>query len=572
MEKAFKIPEIHSQISQTLSRNEIIKCMVVCSQWEQDFRPYLWYEMSLTQRLSYRMIKEYFQKYAHLIRELTICDPVPILNNWLLPPVCCNLVKLKIDPKLSQKRMILSALLRDGKTSSKLNIDQNIDFFSLESVDKVIDLINHNSNLQKLEDMWFQLSNPHIHTQLFLELLCSQGSNVAQLFTSYWKLSSLDTLKSLLDKSPRLRSLTFFQTTIDLTKVAYLDSEEHNQNLNLTSNDHYQDQHQDITPSVSPNDQQTITLNFDRLHNLTMMVFKFIDSQESAQSRLVIHAPQLVSLSYTGFQGSTLIAQTTSHQYSLARRISAWNCPNIKELMLTQDDLDAIRTMKLLLTSIDAGLKRLEIRTSVIDSATINKLLQNHAMTLEHIDLSETIGVISSDLQLILTSCPNLIHFYGSGEQLLASDMIKKPWVCKKLERLFVFLNIPETNSTLDPDNDNVHNLQQPQPSFTKEGLELYNAIYDQLAPLTQLKLIRFRGYSRATVINTGIPWSLKCGLDRLRGLSKMESIYLSEIPLEIGWEEIEWFEKYWPNLKTIHLLDFRDVDPQVADALRRYV
>ncbi|KAF9345215.1 hypothetical protein BGX26_003394, partial [Mortierella sp. AD094] len=331
-----------------------------------------------------------------------------------------------------------------------------------------------------------------------------------------------------------------------------------------------------------------MTLDFGELWNLSMSAVKLKEPEDSIPRKVKVEARELISLTLTGFQGATLVPQISSNLFSLARKISSWHCPNLKELNLTRDDYDTTHNARLLFASAN-GLEHLAITDSMIQSTTtIQLLLQRHANTLQSIDMSRTLGLTSSDLQLILTSCPNLIDFTGPGDRLLSTDLIKQPWVCRRLQSLVVFLQFPPMDTTSDSygdgngdgnDSDNgdddggvddsVHTSIN-QMKYTKEQIELYQPIYDQLAPLTQLKSIRFGGFCRGERIVTGIPWNLKAGLDKLRGLSKIETIYLTGDLSEIGMEEAKWFKKYWPRLKSIRRMDSRIkvLDTRISDIL----
>ncbi|KAG0007476.1 hypothetical protein BGZ80_004618 [Entomortierella chlamydospora] len=554
MEATFKIPELRSQIAQNLTKSDLKICMLVCQGWAQDFRPYLWHKVVLNQQLAYTMTKDLFQKYAYLIRTLVISDPMPLLNDWFLPRVCSNLVEISIEPRLSPKRRLVSAMYRSSR-----HTDQSIDFMSLASVDKIFDLIiDCSPTLQKVEEQWFTLSQAH--TNLFAEWLCRQRTGLSEISTCHWKLSSFDQLYSLLEMNSRLRTLSLLHISIDLTN-----SNDNNNNSADGGNG------KGGGGGGDGGGNSEMTLDFGKLWNLSLSAVKLKEPEGSVPLKIQVQARELVSLTFTGLQDTF---PSPSNPLSLARKISSWYCPNLKELNLTHDDNDANHSVMMLFASANR-LETLSITDSIIHpTEAIQLLLQRHANTLKSIDLSGTIGLASSDLQSILTSCPNLIDFTGSGDKLWYTRLIQQPWVCRQLQSLVIFIHLPLKvtlqNGNHDSEAGGSIHTRNNEMKYTKEQLEMYKGVYDQLAPLTQLKSIRLGGFCRGGKHFIGIPWNLAAGLDRLRGLSKIESIYFTGNLSEIGTEEAWWFKKHWPRLKTIQRINsyIEVLDTQISDIL----
>ncbi|KAF9399125.1 hypothetical protein BGX21_006757 [Mortierella sp. AD011] len=313
-----------------------------------------------------------------------------------------------------------------------------------------------------------------------------------------------------------------------------------------------------------------MTLDFGRLWNLSLSAVKVKEPEGSIPLKIQVQARELVSLTFAGFQDTL---QSSGNRFSLARKISSWHCPNLKELKLTNDDEGANHSAMMLFASANR-LETLSITDSIMHSTEpIQLLLQRHANTLKSIDLSGTIGLSSSYLQSILTGCPNLVDFTGSGDSLWYTHLVQQPWICRQLQSLVIFIDFSSKvmlqNGNHDSEADGSVHTGSNEMKYTKEQLEMYKGVYDQLAPLTQLKSIRLGGYCRGRK-HTGIPWSLAAGLDRLRGLSKIEFIYFTGDLSEIGTEEAWWFRKHWPKLKTIQRISnyIEVLDTQISDIL----
>ncbi|KAF8934023.1 hypothetical protein BGZ58_005978 [Dissophora ornata] len=519
-----------------------------------DLRPLLWREVTFTQREFHTMNKALVQKYGHLIRVLSIRDPMPLLDDWFVFPHCCNLVEFQIVPLLSRKRSFLAAPAQ-GKVQS-LEFDQDMSFLSMVSVEKAIQLINCNPNLWHLKEQWAALSPKH--ARLFLARLCEQQTSLTRIQTSYWEIPSLHNFNALTELSPQLRQLHLFQPTISLTLLRNIALEE------------------PIFESAGPVDPSTaLTLDLGHIRELVLNAPKVCAHSKDIMGPVEICGHELTSITLSGFQGTAIVTYTTSHPLSFVRRVTKWHCPKLKMLVLDQDEFDAIHNAAAFFAAAEA-LQHVQMSVCTLESSIIHSLIQKHASSLQVVNLSWSTGLTSLDLMSVLTSCPSLVYFEGSSDRVLVSDLIKEPLACRRLQTLIIMLSVPPLPKAPDNDidaedlNDGTASLQDEYEKRIAERKELYTAVYDQLAPLNELKLIRFGGFSRGEKLATGIPWTLEAGLDKLRGLSKMEAFYVTETIAEIKVEEAEWFKRHWPRLRQIRRLDDRFKVPSVDERVLR--
>ncbi|KAG0363465.1 hypothetical protein BGZ54_008152 [Gamsiella multidivaricata] len=548
MEDALRLSEIRSHIGSFLDKSDLVQCMFVCRKWATDFRRLLWRELELSESEFETMNKDLLHKYGHLIRTLTIYDPMPLLHDWFAPPFCCNLVEINIRPSLRRNQELVSIWLESSVVSA--SYDQAVTFMSVDSVRKAFQLIKCNPGLRRLSEQWSTLSP--MHTAIFKELLCQEKMALEELSTSYWKMSTTKDLHSLIDHDPQLRKLTLFRPTIGYTSTWI--TEEHMPGSTVTFHS-------------SP---KSLLLELGDISEFSMTGGRLIIPRSTNVS-FEIHAHNVTRMSLAGFQGLFLEQQREPEPSSLVRQVTAWHCSKLTKLRLTQDEFDAVHTATALFVSAER-LKDVEIQDCTMCSTVIRDLIARHAVALQRINLWGTIGLSGLDSQLILTSCPNLLHFGGSNSPLRGSDMVKEPWICRQLQTLSVILDMPtlETHVNDDADaGDDREDASQHLEARVAERQVLYRAIYDQLASLKQLQYIKFGGFSRGKVHATGIPWSLDAGLDRLRGLSKMETIFVTESLTEIGVEEAQWIKKHWPRLKRIRRLDDRSTVRAVDSAVQ---
>ncbi|KAG0266789.1 hypothetical protein BG011_000841 [Mortierella polycephala] len=211
---------------------------------------------------------------------------------------------------------------------------------------------------------------------------------------------------------------------------------------------------------------------------------------------------------------------------------------------------------------------------------SIAALIKHSSRTLETLILEECDGFCSEDIQLVLSSCPNLRIFqamtsngkeFSSTVYLDARDMVDSPWVCHGLEQLkLVITGIARPDLKMDQYGVPLRGLLN---DGTIEGYELQRIVYGQLGRLTRLQKLWLghdtqdlddeENYHQTDVVGQWqfidpdeqfecVEFSLKSGLDLLRGLKELKVLNLDRLHTRIGLNEVQWMVKEWPKLKKV--------------------
>ncbi|KAF9191275.1 hypothetical protein BGZ50_009490 [Haplosporangium sp. Z 11] len=207
-------------------------------------------------------------------------------------------------------------------------------------------------------------------------------------------------------------------------------------------------------------------------------------------------------------------------------------------------------------------------------------LIKHSSITLETLILDECDGFCSEDIQLVLSSCPNLRIFramtsngkeFSSTVYLDAHDMVDSPWVCYGLEQLkLVITGIARPDLKIDQYGAP---LRGPLHDGTIEGYELQRIVYGQLGRLTRLQELWLghdtqdlddeENYHPTDVEGQWqfidpdeqfecLEFSLKSGLDILGGLKELKVLNLDRLHTRIGLNEVQWMVKEWPKLEKV--------------------
>ncbi|KAG0260616.1 hypothetical protein BG011_001745 [Mortierella polycephala] len=209
------------------------------------------------------------------------------------------------------------------------------------------------------------------------------------------------------------------------------------------------------------------------------------------------------------------------------------------------------------------------------------RMAERWGKTLTTINLDEDVVLISSDIQRIMTSCPNLTHFHmeidltWEGTELAStglklSDAIDSPWVCLGIRSLAIMF----MDERVEQSNARQHAQQERR---TREWIR---KAYAQLGALTQLESLTigwqqpFRvrddddddddeddeddmGVHRRSAPVVQLDISLASGLDLLENLKKLEELDVRRLKvLAIQVEEMDWMVYNWPKLRALYGLD----------------
>ena len=268
-------------------------------------------------------------------------------------------------------------------------------------------------------------------------------------------------------------------------------------------------------------------LTFPALQHLDMRVLEGISITN--QIAWISRCPNLVSVNWD--PNSSI----PSPQFCKAIPTS---CPNLTELHLFINNKDAD-----LATMLDAipRIEKLTLSHSRFGKKSI-EALERHFPTLRDINLQGCEEVKSAMVQKILTSCPNLLSI--SAETLKYEDVIRQPWVCKKLQMFDVGLCI----ETGDP-----RKRKQQEP---ETYLEPHRQVYERLSQQTELRYLSVCS-SIVPYFGNFINLSLEAGMGQLKTLEKLKffscKLALFEaVNSDKGFECVEWMLQHWKRLEVL--------------------
>ncbi|KAF9358305.1 hypothetical protein BGX26_002049 [Mortierella sp. AD094] len=187
--------------------------------------------------------------------------------------------------------------------------------------------------------------------------------------------------------------------------------------------------------------------------------------------------------------------------------------------------------------------------------------------TLEIIRIRRDATIEDLDIQLILTSCPNLKTFSAfintsgrrdrrmpaaSGltvQRYIRSRWGQNDWVCLKLENLELALFDDRTGLVWEYEEMGV-DTKVPQEEEAASALELF---YEQLGQLTKLQHLRLGWRTVVYHFRSHLDLSIRNGLTHLEGLKDLRVLDVGCIrELKIGQKEVEWMADNWPKLKRL--------------------
>ncbi|KAF9901284.1 hypothetical protein EC991_006303 [Linnemannia zychae] len=215
-----------------------------------------------------------------------------------------------------------------------------------------------------------------------------------------------------------------------------------------------------------------------------------------------------------------------------------------------------------------------------LGSLSTAALVQQHSTTLESLVLKECDGLCSEDIQVILSSCVNLRVFqamtssgaeFSSTVYLDASEMVDSPWVCLRLESLkLIITGIARPDLKEDQYGKS---LTGPLHDGSIQGYELQRIVYSQLSKLTRLRELWLghdapdlddeENYHPTEVEGQWkyidpdeqfecLEFSLRSGLDLLRGLKELRELNVDRMNIRVGLSEVQWMAERWPKLERI--------------------
>ncbi|KAF9429571.1 hypothetical protein BGZ94_010277 [Podila epigama] len=529
----------------SFDRKPLLACMGTCKEWADAFRPLLWRQCYITHRIAYKMNKELLLKYGHHIRYLILHAADLILEGWF--DNCDQLTKIHFEPLLSQRRQIWASPVLQNTLPREYIPDspseQDLQFLTVKSVNKFLELIDRNPQLVLLSEYWVHLTTEQMN--LFQSSLCQHKNTLVQIHLTRWKTTVKD-IQMLIDNSPKLRDFTLCIST--LREASSSSSSSSSVGL----------------PATPHQDHGRLLLDLKKIEKCSFSTTLF---HGDGSSTIHIHAPELTSCSWSGFKGSTRkdLAPQDRTSFMLC---STWYCPKLQKVRFLSDDGHAMKKVPSMLETA-MNIADLSFELCRVEDSVMDFILRRFGSSLRSVKLAGSSGISHEILRRVLCECPNLVFFDGTCEALRASDFSKSRWVCSKLKYLKALLDFSELNTKEEDDFDrelreaNVFNRdpwrqkEQERARLTEtQALEVYGTIYDQLGSLVELRSICFGGYGNGMKYITGVPWSLKSGLGKLAGLKMLDEIYVTESIREIGLEEAAWMKEHWPRLKRLSRQD----------------
>lgn len=179
---------------------------------------------------------------------------------------------------------------------------------------------------------------------------------------------------------------------------------------------------------------------------------------------------------------------------------------------------------------------------------------------LQELDVTDIVDCESTWIQNLLSSCSGLRVFratsikardvaFGSGahSSVFWSNVVFAPsssstptssfWTCLRLEELYLSITqIPTIESGLVGMSRRIQAL-----------------VYDQLAKLTQLRVLSLGGDSTSTWFRTGtLELSLASGLGKLERLRELRELNFRFMDHRLTMAEVEWMMARWPRLRKV--------------------
>ncbi|KAG0204744.1 hypothetical protein BGX28_003405 [Mortierella sp. GBA30] len=248
------------------------------------------------------------------------------------------------------------------------------------------------------------------------------------------------------------------------------------------------------------------------------------------------------------------------------------HCPKLKNL-LVMGDLEFEEEDLLSLIDAVPAMESLDLACSCPTTGIfVSQMIPRWANTLTALSIGVGVVVESSDIQLLLCSCPSLLTFWMIApltrpwriephySALKLSDLVQSQWACLGL----LYLSIAFHDERVEQKTLKLHKKQEARTR------DLIKQAYERLGKLTQLEQLRlawgrpFREEvdgNRMALFKTPplvhMDMSVDSGLPKLKGLVNLEMLLVRDLAkVSIGEQEKEWILKSWPKLCMIDALD----------------
>ncbi|KAG0046217.1 hypothetical protein BGZ83_008607 [Gryganskiella cystojenkinii] len=470
------LPEILSCISAYLTKEDAINCIRVCKAWRVEFEPIIWRTFKLVNdpENSYdQPLPAYIQRNAKHIHHL-------IIKYY----IGCNLFPAKFE--CSQIRTLEITVKEDPWADDE-------DSFDVDEDEEEDDLNN--------EFIWHPLT-AYLKDHQFLQKIqihCPGTSITPPV--PFWK--SLMTCSNLAEIDTQGLCFQLWGT------VHYL------QVCSLSSVRKVSSHMDDFSIVFSWDDNDVVF--FPELQSLS---FEETDDYiGNFYVGWITRCPKLTSLTWDSIVD--LPIQEFCHRIPTA-------CPNLTSLRLTADlmDRDIAEVLKAM-----PRIENLYLQEADFAEESIGAL-RRHFQTLTEINLLGALAPTHEYIQEILSSCPNLTML--RADEILASDLIKQPWVCRQLRTLIIGIRTEPTTTLSDE-----------------------RAVYSRLSEMTELRMLVIGpSMSEVTYDFRTVELSIRAGIESLKSLTHLEYFdpreSLEEAMIANEFEVLLWMLENWKNIKVL--------------------
>ncbi|KAF9911842.1 hypothetical protein EC991_002145 [Linnemannia zychae] len=242
------------------------------------------------------------------------------------------------------------------------------------------------------------------------------------------------------------------------------------------------------------------------------------------QIELLRLAPQLCSFYWRGGMIHGLARDT------LLNILGSGRLPNLDSIDIMGmniGDLDGEHIVQCM-----SRVRRLSLYQTNFGSSSL-QALQQHFNTIEELNLMQCPLITSSDVTLILRSCPVLRVFKA---ETIVSDDIKdgEIWPCHEhLHTLSLYFHLTQADRITD-------------------SRRIF-LLLSKLKALQRLNISRYMSpHERVFAIASSLQLKLDHGLAQLASLRHLEALYFDRLEQTMTMAEAEWMEQNWKALRTI--------------------
>ncbi|KAG0204125.1 hypothetical protein BGX28_003848 [Mortierella sp. GBA30] len=339
-------------------------------------------------------------------------------------------------------------------TTVALRYGQKMDAYFVKTSNRVLALLHHHPRLQSFR--WIGVSETHMDQIGLYILKRNPTRNPLQLVELQLERlrASVSELNRIILNCPRLHRL-HLRTLILETKANWPELSAIFDSLGTAP--------LSCRSTQQSHEEQQLILDLRQIPSLTLAEPHFPLFQ------LFINGPNLESLELSSCQfpsGFSHAAATQSHhqgtnQTTLSGSLSSsssafsvsWICPKLKTFKHDQAPVLPSVFVHNLLESAPSTLRSLSLTSYTLEPTFVIDMVSNdhHCKSLTHLDLTNSTWIKSTDIQLLLCHCPELLEFLGPQGMLWGEDLLRSElsWSCVKLRRLRLLICLARPDSEM---------------------------------------------------------------------------------------------------------------------------